>query len=78
MDNPNDATPSRPFVFQQLQTEDGAPLQSIQTHALDRFGQTFVYWSDIQDAFPDANYLLDDRGDRVFFEVIHNGDKYDL
>ncbi|KFH70893.1 hypothetical protein MVEG_03740 [Podila verticillata NRRL 6337] len=68
MTGPDDPIPP-PTIFQQFTSKSGEPLQSIQTHTIGRFGDVFVYWSEIQDAFPDVNYLLDNHGERVFFEV---------
>lgn len=67
-----------PSMFQQFRSKDGESLQSVQSHTIGRFGDCFVYWSDIQDAFTDINYLEDKNGDRVLFEVVKNGDDYEL
>lgn len=71
-------TSSSPPVLQQFRAKDGKPLQSIQTHPIGRFRDLFVYWSDIQDAFPDICHLLDDRGERVLFEITGTEDEYEL
>ncbi|KAI9234264.1 MAG: hypothetical protein BYD32DRAFT_423987 [Podila humilis] len=71
-----DSTPSP--VLQQFRSKDGEPLPSVQTHPIGRFGERFVYWSDIQNAFPNTFYLLDDRGDRVLYEVIEKDNDYEL
>lgn len=53
-------------------------LPSVQTHTIGRFGDHFVYWSDIQGAVLDVSNLLDDRGERVFFDVVQKDDNYEM
>ncbi|KFH62892.1 hypothetical protein MVEG_11416 [Podila verticillata NRRL 6337] len=65
-------------MFQQFRSKDGESLQNVQTHTIGRFGDCFVYWSEIQDAFTDINYLKNRNGERVLFEVVKNGDDYEL
>lgn len=65
-------------VFQEFQSKDGEPLQSVPAHSDKRFGDYFVTWGDIQDAFPEVSYLLDSRGDKVFLEVTMAESKYEL
>lgn len=70
--------PNAPPVFQQFLSQDGEPRQSIQTRTIGRSGDPYIYWSDIQDTFDDVYYLLDHRGERVFFEVVKKDDDYEL
>lgn len=77
MANP-DSPSAPPLVFQQFRSENGDPLQSVQGHTIGRFGDLFIYWGDIQDTFSDVFYLLDNRGERVLFEVIETDDGYEL
>lgn len=77
MTDPDYPNPPSP-VFQLLRSQDSLSLSSVQTHTIGRLGDRFVYWSDIQDVFSDAFYLLDNRGARVLFEVIKKDDNYEL
>lgn len=73
-----DLTPPPPSVFQRFLSQDGEPLHSVQTHAVGRFGDICVYWSDIQDTIADVCYLLDNRGERVLFEIIQKYGNHEL
>jgi len=61
-----------------LRSQDDETLSSIQTHTIGRSGERFVYLRDIQDVFSGAVYLLDNRGERVFFEIIKKVNGYEL
>ncbi|KAG0030600.1 hypothetical protein BGZ81_002465 [Podila clonocystis] len=64
-----------PPVVQQFLSKDGGSLHSLRAHRVGHFGDYFIYWDEIQETFNNnVSYLLDNRGERVLFEVALNAD----
>jgi hypothetical protein len=77
--DPVDPTsPSPPPAVQEFCSQNGQPFPSVHMYKIGHFGDLFVYWSDVQNAFSDTHYLMDIHDERVFFEVVNKDDKHEL